>query len=141
MLLSYTRWNIYLIGETLSIVGRTCIDYWNQLLGKVLSHPMPEWGPPDTIIYRTENAHTRNIVLPLGMMDASSKVTNSLNKDLSGERIMKMNMRKYRGKDEKLNICKLRNFELYQIQFKVPQQRPKWRKDYEDEYEEIQRQR
>ena len=38
-MLSYIMWIMYLIGETLRRGGRTWIDYWNQLLGKILSYP------------------------------------------------------------------------------------------------------
>ena len=39
------------------------------------------------------------------------------NIDLSGERIPKMKLKKARGKNGKLKICKLSDFELHQVRY------------------------
>ena len=48
-------------------------------------------------------------------MAASSKSASVPNIYLSVERMTKMKMRKSRGKDIKLNICKLSDFKLHQV--------------------------
>ena len=48
-------------------------------------------------------------------MADSSKAVSVPNIDLSGESILNMILRKARGKDVKLKICKLSDFELHQV--------------------------
>ena len=48
-------------------------------------------------------------------MDASDKSVSLNNIDLSGDRMLKMNMRKARGKYGNLKIYKLCTFELKQV--------------------------
>ena len=50
-------------------------------------------------------------------MAASTKASGVPNIDLSGERILKTNMRKYRDKDGMLKVCKLSEFELNQLRY------------------------
>ena len=94
--------------------GRTWGDYWNQLMGKILFYPMPSNDLPYIIISRTSKAHTRERLLLLGLMNASSKSASVPNIDLIGERMLKIKLRKSRFKDGKLKICKLSDFELHQ---------------------------
>ena len=49
------------------------------------------------------------------MIDASYKDASVPNIDLNGERMPKTKLRKSRGKDGKLNICRLSDFELNQV--------------------------
>ena len=50
-------------------------------------------------------------------MADSSKAVSVPNIDLSGESILNMILRKARGKDVKLKICKLSEFELNQLRY------------------------
>ena len=50
-------------------------------------------------------------------MYASTKAAGFTNIDLSGERMMKKNLRKYRGNDGMLEIYKLSNLELQQARY------------------------
>ena len=99
ILISYIMWSIPFIGEILSRGGSTWSDYWNQLLGKILSYPMHAKDPTDPIIYRTAKAHSRKRLLILGLMGASTKSISVPNIDLSGDTILKKKLRKFRGKD------------------------------------------
>ena len=103
------------IGETLRIGGRNWSEHWNQLLGNILSYNMPTKDLPDTIISRTARDHASNRLLLLGPMADSTKYSSVPNIDLSGEIMLKMNLRKDRSKDDKLKIWKLRDFELHQV--------------------------
>ena len=58
----------------------------------------------------------RRLIL-LGLMYASTKAAGFTNIDLSGERMMKKNLRKYRGNDGMLEIYKLSNLELQQARY------------------------
>ena len=51
----------------------------------------------------------------MGLMSASSKYDSVPNVDLSVERTTKKNIRKDRGKDGKLNICRLSSFDMHQV--------------------------
>ena len=108
-------WSMSFIGENLRRGGSNWSDYWNQFLGKILPYPMPAKNPPDPIIYRTAKAHATKRLLLLGLMSASSKSASVTNIELSVERILKINLRKDRGKDVKLKICKLSDFEINQV--------------------------
>ena len=105
----------YFICDTLRRVGKTCIDYWNQFLGKIIYYPIPEKEPPDTIRSRYSKDNARKILLLLGIMDASSKDSVVPNIDPSGESMLKMNMRESRGKYGKLKICTFSDFELHPV--------------------------
>ena len=84
-------------------------------MGKILSYPMPSKEPPNSIRSRTVKAHEKRIILILGLMSASSKPASVTSIELSGERMLNMKLRKGRGKNDKLNICKLSAFELHQV--------------------------
>ena len=71
--------------------------------------------PPDPIRYNTAKARARKRLLLLGLMSDYSKYVILPNIYLSGERMLNINVRKSRGKDGKLNICKLSDFELHQV--------------------------
>ena len=115
MLLSYIMWIMLFIGETLRRGGRTCIDYWNQVLGNIVSSTMPSMYPIDPIRSRTERDHPRNRILLLGLIDESTKSVGVPNIDLIWDRILKMELRKASGKDENMKICKLSDFEMHQV--------------------------
>ena len=70
-----------------------------QLLDKILYYHVPTKDPPDPIISRTEKAHARKRLLLLGLKATSSKSVSVPIIYLSGESILKMNLRKPRGKD------------------------------------------
>ena len=107
MLISYIVWIISLPGENLRILGRTWSEYWNQFLVKILCYRMHSKDLTNPIRSKTEKYHARKILLILGLMDASSEDVSVPNIDLSVERMLKMNLRKSRGKYGKLKICKL----------------------------------
>ena len=90
-------------------------DYGSQLLGNILSYTIPAKDKPDPIIYRTEKAHARKRVFLLGMMATSSKSASVYSIEISGENILDMNLRKTIGKDGKLKIFKLSDFELHKV--------------------------
>ena len=90
----------------------TSSDYWNQVLRKILSSPMPSKDLPDPIKYSNAKAHTRKRLLLLDIMAASTKDVRVPNIYLRVERVINMKPRKARGKDGMLNICKLSDFEL-----------------------------
>ena len=71
------------IGENLRRGGGACSDYWEKLLVKILSYPIPSKEPPDPIRYRTKKSHKRKKILLLGLMDASAKAFSVTNIDLS----------------------------------------------------------
>ena len=75
-------WIMIFIGETLRRGGRTCIDYWNQVLGNIVSSTMPSMYPIDPIRSRTERDHPRNRILLLGLIDESTKSVGVPNIDL-----------------------------------------------------------
>ena len=70
---------------------------------------MPYKDPPDTIIYRTVNNHERKILFLLEPMSAYVKAAGVFIIDLSGDRMLNMNLIKSRCKDFMPNICKLSN--------------------------------
>ena len=55
--------------------------------------------PPDNIRFRTAIAYSRKRILLLCLMSTSIKSAGVPNIDLSGERMLKTKLRKYRGKD------------------------------------------
>ena len=107
MLISYIVWIISLPGETLRRLGRTWNEYWNQFLGKILCYHRHSKDLTNPIRSKTEKDHARKRLLILGLMDASFEDVSVPNIDLSGERMLKMKLRKSRGKYGKLKICKL----------------------------------
>ena len=115
MLLYYIMWSMPFSVDTLRIGGRNWSEYLNQVPGKILSSPTPSKEPPDTIIYRTSHSHTMNRLLLLDLMSASNKDDGISNIYLSRERILKTKLSKSRGKDGKLKIYKLSDFELQQV--------------------------
>ena len=84
-------------------------------MDKILSYPMPAKYPHNPIIYRTSKDQEMNRLLIVGMMATPSKDSIVTNIQLSGERIIKTKLRKSSGKNGKLKICKLSNFELNQV--------------------------
>ena len=50
--------------------------------------------PPNTIIYMIAKVKPRKRLIILGLMHASTKYTGVTNIDLSGERVLKTNLRK-----------------------------------------------
>ena len=71
---------------------------------------MPVNDPPYPIICRTTKYHSRKRPLLLGMMTASTKAASFPNIDSIVDSILNMKLRKSRGKDGKLNICKMSDF-------------------------------
>ena len=108
---------MYFIGKTPSIGGRNRSDYSNQVLGKILSYTMPTKDPPDPIISSTAKSHTRKILLLLGLMYDSNKISSVPNIDISGESMLNTKLRKARGKDGKMKICKWSDFELKHVKY------------------------
>ena len=84
---------------------------------KILSYTMPVKDPTDPIRSSTVEARENKILLLLGMIAASYKSVSVPNIDLSVEIMLKMNLRKARGKYGKLKIFKLSGFELHQVRF------------------------
>ena len=104
MIPSYIMWVISFIVYILRRGGVTWIDYWNQVLCKILSSHMPAKDPPDIIRSRTKHYHERKILLLLGLMDVSTKSSGFTNIYLGGYKMMNMKLSKSRGKDFKLDI-------------------------------------
>ena len=76
---------------------------------------MPDKEPPDPIISSTAKSYARKRILVLGLIAASSKTISVPNINLSGKRMLNMNMRKSRGNYGKLKSSKLSDFELHQL--------------------------
>ena len=71
--------------------------------------------PPYPIISRTENSCVSKIILILGMVADSFKYVIVPNINLSGERMLDMNLRKSIRNYGKLKIYKFSSFELHQV--------------------------
>ena len=81
----------------------------------ILYSPILAKDTPDLIISSNYKAHASNILLLLGLISDSTKSAGVPNINLSGERILKMNLSKYRYKDGKLKICKLSDLVLQKV--------------------------
>ena len=71
---------------------------------------MPAKYSPYPMSNSTARAHSSHGLLLLGLMYASVKYSGVPNIDLSGERILKIKLRKYRGKYVMMRIFKLFGF-------------------------------
>ena len=91
------------------------MDYWNQVLVNILYSIIPEKDPPDPIRYSTSRYHSRNILLLLVLMAASTKAAVFPIIDLSGEKMLNTKLRKTRGKDDMLRICNLSSLEMWKV--------------------------
>ena len=110
-------WRMSYIGDTLRIGWGAWIDYWNQLMGNILSYTMSDKDPPDNIRSGTAKYHARNLLLLLGLMAASTKYSSVPNINLSGDRMLdkddKIQRQGWKAKDlqferlltESSNIC------------------------------------